>query len=110
MSHPICRIVRCETASPYSLKLDFNDGNSSVVNLSPVLEGQLYGPLRDPSLFAQVSLNSEVGTVEWTNGADFDPVILHDWDNHKESFASMAEKWKHAISLGCAAGCGDLEP
>ncbi len=103
MIHPIYRIVRCEPSAPYALKLDFNDGKTACVDLSSVLEGQLYGPLRDSALFQQVRLNPEVGTVEWPNGADFDPAILHDWDKHKEAFSAMARKWKLACSSECAS-------
>jgi hypothetical protein len=36
------------------------------------------GPLRDQALFRQVRLDSEVHTLVWPNGADFDPATLHD--------------------------------
>jgi hypothetical protein len=35
--------------------------------------------LRDLNLFNQVRLDSEVRTLVWPNGSDFEPATLHDW-------------------------------
>jgi hypothetical protein len=51
------------------------------------LFGNLYGPLRDISLFNQVRIDPEVKTLDWPNGADFDPATLHDWPRYAEKFA-----------------------
>jgi len=93
MPHPIYRITSVETSPPYSLRLRFNDGLTRVVNLEPMLEGELFGPLRDPALFAQVKLDSEVHTVVWPTGADFDPATLHDWPEHESAFRAAATRW-----------------
>lgn len=58
-----------------------------------VLAGELYGPLLDLQLFNQVTVDSEVKTLVWPNGADFDPTTLHDWPKHKEAFAARAREW-----------------
>ena len=94
MTHPIHRIIGCEYVAPYALRLRFGDGFETTVDLADVLEGELYGPLRDPFVFSRVALDSEVGTVVWPNGADFDPAILHDWPVHKDAFAAAAQRWK----------------
>ena len=94
MSHPIHRVVECECVAPYALRLRFNDGVERVVDLSGILEGEVYSPLRDPFLFSRVAVDPEVGTVVWPNGADFDPSILHDWPSHKDAFTAAAQRWK----------------
>jgi hypothetical protein len=93
MPHPIYRITSVETPAPYSLRLRFNDGLTRDINLEPMLEGELFGPLRDPALFAQVKLDSEVHTVVWPTGADFDPATLHDWPEHESAFRAAAKRW-----------------
>jgi hypothetical protein len=60
------------------------------------LEGELFGPLRDPAVFAQVKLDSEIHTVVWPSGADFDPATLHDWPEHEVAFRAAAERWSTA--------------
>jgi hypothetical protein len=68
----------------------FTDNTEQVVYLKPVLAGELYGPLLDLELFNQVAIDSEVKTLVWPNGADFDPATLHDWPEYKEAFAARA--------------------
>ena len=84
MRYQIHRIIDCQILPPYSLKLKFGDGLTSVIDLERVLEGEIYGPLRNPTIFSKVMIDPEVQTVIWPNGADFDPAVLHDWPLHSE--------------------------
>ena len=93
MIHPIYRAISCRALPPYKLELQFNDGESRIVDLEPVLAGALYGPLRDEALFLQVRVDPETGVPVWPNGADFDPSILHDWEVHRSDFIKTANKW-----------------
>ena len=102
MTHPVHRITGFEHVAPYALRLRFEDGVETVVDLADMLEGELYGPLRDPFVFARVALDSEVGTVVWPNGADFDPAVLHDWSLHKDAFAAAAQRWKSCMTARVA--------
>jgi hypothetical protein len=94
MSHPLHRIISVESVAPFTLRLSFGDGLTRTVNLEPVLAGELFGPLRDPALFAQVRLDPEIHTVVWPNGADFDPATLHDWPEHEAAFRAAARRWE----------------
>ncbi len=94
MTHRICRVVDFEITGPYRLRVRFDDLSQQDVDLEPVLRGELYGPLRDLACFNTVALDSEVGTLVWPNGADFDPATLHDWPVCKRAFAEMAARWE----------------
>ncbi len=96
MTHSIYRVVDFEIIAPYTLKIDFDDGESQTINFSPVLFGELYGPLQDIKLFESVEIDYEVHTLVWANGADFDPATLHDWDIHASEMQKMAQKWDMA--------------
>ena len=78
MSHPIYRVRSVEIVAPYVLRVQFDDGIDQTIDLRPVLAGELYGPLRDLSLFNQVRIDPEVHTLVWPNGADMAPEYLHD--------------------------------
>lgn len=93
MNHPIYRIVSCRQVAPYTLALRFDDGLTRTIDLEPILEGEIYGPLRDPAAFAQVTLDPEVHTVIWPCGADFDPTTLHDWPEHEAAFRVATMRW-----------------
>ena len=47
------------------------------VNLESELHGEIFEPLKNPSLFKRVSVNPQTGTIEWPNGADFAPEFLY---------------------------------
>ena len=96
MNHPIYRIVSCRQVAPYALALRFDDGLTRTIDFEPILEGEIYGPLRDPAAFARVTLDSEVHTIVWPNGADFDPATLHDWPEHAAAFRAAAQRWSQA--------------
>jgi len=51
MDHEIHRVVSFQKVAPFTLHVQFDDGTSQVINFRPVLEGQLYGPLKEPKLF-----------------------------------------------------------
>jgi len=78
--------------------MEFEDGTERTVDLEPILEGELFGPLRDPALFAAVTVDSEVHTVTWPNGADLDPAILHDWPDYADEMAARARTWRRATA------------
>ena len=94
MDHPIYQVRVVEVVGPYTLCVQFTDNVEQVINLRPVLAGELYGPLLDPQLFNQVSIDPEVKTIVWPNGADFDPATLHNWPTYQEAFAARAREWE----------------
>ncbi len=93
MAHAIHRVTSVEVIGTYELRVGFEDGSSREIDLEPILRGELYGPLRDPELFAKVAVDPEVHTLVWPNGADFDPAILHDWPEHEEPMRHLASRW-----------------
>ena len=98
MFHPIYRVLFFEIIAPYTLRVRFNDQTEQIINFEPVLAGELYGPLRDLSLFNQVRIDPEVHTLVWPNGADFDPATLHDWPKHAEIWKERAHQWGLALT------------
>lgn len=111
MRHPIYRVLSFIQTGPYELKVTFDDGLSRTIDFFPVLRGALFGPLRDPESFARVTLDPEVQTLVWANGADFDPATLHDWDHHRAAFEAMASRWETYVppaaeQIGDADGAG----
>ncbi len=96
MIHPIHRVQSFTNAGPYTLLVGFDDGTEQVIDFRPVLAGELFGPLRDLSLFNQVRIDPEVHTLVWPNGADFDPATLHDWPAHAEALSARARQWELA--------------
>ena len=98
MNHPIFRVRHFSVLAPYTLRVAFDDDTEQVIDFRPVLAGELFGPLREVSLFNQVVIDPEVHTLVWPNGADFDPATLHDWPEHADSLAARARNWElHSV-------------
>lgn len=93
MNHLICKIISLGITAPYTLELKFNDGAIKEINFERILSGEMFSPLKDQKLFNQVSIDPEVHTIVWPNGADFDPAILHDWDEYKDELIKRSSKW-----------------
>jgi hypothetical protein len=96
MDHPIHRVLAFEITGAYTLRLRFEDDVERTIDFSPVLAGELFGPLHDRMLFDQVHLDTEAHTLVWPNGADFDPATLHDWPQYAEELAARAKLWQLA--------------
>ena len=96
MSHAIYCVESFQIVGPYTLRVRFDDGVSQTIDFSSVLEGELFGPLRDQALFNQVKIDPEVRTLVWPNGADFDPATLHDWPQYRDAFIARAREWARA--------------
>src|SRR5437667_8336993 len=94
MSHPIYRVIGVEIVGPYVLRVRFNDGTGQTINFQPVLAGELYAPLNNLDLFNRVSIDPEVHTLVWPNGADFDPATLHDWPQVVGALAAQTKEWE----------------
>ena len=99
MRHAIYQIESFEQTGTYTLRIRFNDGLIRLIDFKPILEGELFGVLSDPSIFAQVSLDPEVHTLVWPSGADFDPAILHDWPEHEAAFKAAAQSWGEQMAI-----------
>ena len=93
MLHPIHRVRSFEIVDAYTLRVRFDDNTEQVINFQPVLAGELYGPLRDLSVFNRVRIDPEVHTLVWPNGADFDPAMLHDWPEYTQLLSDRAKQW-----------------
>jgi len=50
MQHAIHRVRAFEIVSPYTLCVRFDDTTEQTIDFEPILEGELYGPLRDLTL------------------------------------------------------------
>lgn len=59
--------------SGYRIWVSFDDGTSGEVDLSGSLNGPVFEPLKDLKVFSRVTVDPELETVIWPNGADLAP-------------------------------------
>ncbi len=71
-------VVQVTTVEGFKLHLRFQDGTEGEVDCSSLLSFKgVFAPLKDPTEFAKVRVNPELGTICWPNGADICPDVLY---------------------------------
>jgi Protein of unknown function (DUF2442) len=71
-------VVGVAVIGDYVLRLLFSDGTVGDVDFSAERWTGVMEPLNDPAYFAQVTVDTEAGTVAWPNGVDFAPEPLYE--------------------------------
>jgi hypothetical protein len=71
------KIIDAAPLEDYIVRVAFADGAIRDVDFEPLLEGEIFQPLRDRKYFAQVRVSDLGDTIEWPNGADLDPEVLY---------------------------------
>ncbi|HEV7242086.1 MAG TPA: DUF2442 domain-containing protein [Thermoanaerobaculia bacterium] len=71
-------VVEVRYVRDYTLWLRFQDGTSGEVDISRSFKGPVFEPLRNLEFFKQVSVDPEIGTIVWPNGADIAPETLYE--------------------------------
>lgn len=75
----LSRITSVEVVGDHRLLLVFEDGVSGEIDAAGWEWRGVFEPLQDPSYFARVELDEDLGAIGWPNGADVAPETLHLW-------------------------------
>jgi hypothetical protein len=78
MSLPSYYITAADAIDHGVLRLTFVDGLSGEVDVLDRMRGPVFGHARTPEGFAEVFVDSEIGTVAWPGGADLAPDTLYE--------------------------------
>jgi hypothetical protein len=74
----IPRVTDAKYIREFTLYLRFSDGSDGEVDLEHELDGEIFEPLKNIIYFKDFSVNQELHTVVWPNGADFAPEFLYE--------------------------------
>jgi hypothetical protein len=79
LSKQVNDVIAATALGDYRLHLVFEGGVEGDLDLARWLNFRgVFGPLQDPDYFAQVRVDSNIGTVIWPNGVDNDPDVLYE--------------------------------
>ena len=71
-------IVSVQPMGGYRLQLRFEDGIEGEVDIATIISFDgIFAPLQEQAEFRKVSVDPELGTICWPNGADLDPDVLY---------------------------------
>jgi uncharacterized protein DUF2442 len=74
----LVHVTAVEVVGEYRLRLTFEDGTVGDVDFGSREWKGVFEPLRDPSYFARVRVDPELGTIAWPNGTDMAPEPLYE--------------------------------
>ena len=67
----------------YRIWVAFDDGSAGEVDLEGNLNGPIFEALKDVRVFSKLSVDPELETIVWPNGADLAPEFLKDRMHNK---------------------------
>ncbi|WP_299073220.1 DUF2442 domain-containing protein [uncultured Paraglaciecola sp.] len=71
--------------SNYKIWVSFDDGTAGEVNLEKSLIGPIFQPLKNINIFSKVSVDPELETIVWPNGADLAPEFVKELHNKQQA-------------------------
>ena len=75
---PLVHVTRVEVIGHHRLRLTFEDGTVGDVSYIERREWKgVLKPLGDPQVFAEVTVDEQMGTIAWPNGIDLAPEPLY---------------------------------
>ena len=70
-------------SSNYELIIEFDNGESGILDMKPFLDVGVFKKLKNPSEFKQVRVSFD--TVEWNSGVDLDPEFVYSQCHSKQN-------------------------
>lgn len=61
----------------HTVRIVFADGEVRDVDITPLLDTPAFSALRDPSVFEQVMVDEQTGTITWPGDVDLDPDVIY---------------------------------
>ena len=68
-------VIHAEHQGEFRIRVVFSDGVVGTIDFSDWLEGPVFEPLKDLSVFRSGAIDPELDTVVWPNGADVAPEV-----------------------------------
>ncbi len=69
-------VLNANYLGDYRISLEFNNGDTKVVDLKDEMNGSVFQALKDKNYFKKFTI--KFNTIEWDNGADFAPEYLYE--------------------------------
>jgi hypothetical protein len=82
----------------WKLRIQSENGHVRVVDLRRHLDGPIFEPLKKPAYFKRFSVNQDIDTVVWPNGADFSPDFLYEIGESVTEYSAPTGRRRGAVN------------
>lgn len=72
------QVIDAKHIAGFVIWLKFSDNSEGEIDLQAEIYGSVFEPLKEPAFFRQFSVDPELHTLTWPNGADFAPEFLYE--------------------------------
>ena len=69
-------ITNAKYLEDYKVKVSFNNGREGIADLSSILKGKVFEPLKNKTEFSNFIVDKELETIVWSSGADLAPEYI----------------------------------
>jgi len=70
-------VTKAKYVEDYKVEVSFNNGRKGVADLSGALKGTVFESLKSKSEFSSFTVDEELETIVWPNGADLAPEYIY---------------------------------
>ncbi len=70
-------VTKAKYLKNFMVEISFNNGRKGTADLANALKGKMFEPLRKKSEFSRFTVDKELETIVWPNGADLAPEYLY---------------------------------
>jgi len=72
----ILHVTEAKYLEDYKVKVSFNNGKEGIADLSCILKGKVFEPLKNKVNFSNLCVDKELDTIVWSNGIDLAPEFI----------------------------------
>jgi len=70
-------VTNARYVEDYKVEVLFSNGRKGIADLTEALKGPIFEPLKNKSAFSSFTINDELETIVWPNGADLAPEYIY---------------------------------
>jgi len=70
-------VTNAEYVEEYKIQVSFNNGREGIADLSDALKGAAFESLKNKANFTAFTVDKELETIVWPNGADLAPEYIY---------------------------------
>ena len=70
-------VINAKYVEDYKIEVSFNNGRQGVADLASALKGPVFEPLKNKAKFSVFTVDEELDTIVWQNGADLAPEYIY---------------------------------